>query len=1107
MTEELKKARDRVLVDNTAQAVFKHLDRLEDNRARLGLRWIWELLQNARDSARTDGVHITVRLSESELCFEHDGKPFDSAEIAHLVYHGSTKTESFDNVGQFGSGFLSTHLLSRVVRVEGCLNDSRGFVFSLDRTSGTVEELRLAMDRSWEAFEQSVEDTASGQPSITSFVYVIAEQVRKLAQKGLDDLYRCGPLVLAFCPEIASIAVETAEAAWSLERGDREPLHEGSVLSIQEQQDGQTLSRFVAVTEGAAELCAALQVCPSESSLRLDQLQEPAPKLFILFPLIGSERLGLPVTINSKRFKPHEDRDGIILTGESTGAQENWRLLKDSVGHQVQLLEWCAKEKWSGAERLLAFDITRLPDWVGENQWFIELLTDLVRSARTTPLMPTLGGDWINPKDAWIPITDNESHKVRLWDLMSSWSGAPARLPCRDHLDSWSSSLSNWAQLLRKSPSEMDEALTTDEVARLISKAESVEGLQERLASGESLPWLISLLQLLQEADDTGLFDKYNLLPSQAGHLRRRADLRRDEGISEELKDIAKEFDLDIRNELLNASAEGVDGIVDLLGSERESELLDQLLACVKEKCRDDTIDSSLAPWVVKLFWWMIAQADDYLDRLDGYPAPTTDVGGDRTTVLYLAPGCDASDRPMAPLATWPEGAQKFASLFPKRKILAEAFADRDPDRWRPLVKRGYVNMSPLIETKRAMNAFLPDYPLPETDGIDSHESTQEIQVSDIILLNEKDIGLIDTARKSKTRATEFIRFLVEFVIATDDRAFEESSVDCECEQSHKIYRAAWLVPLHRRQWVPLESTGRRAARASAESLARLLADSPDIAELLLGERGEKLLRALGISRADLALRAVADDEETRVALIHSMKALAEATDGNVDRVRDLANEIREHPEIIDSIEEQKVRRKKIQRNQDIGLIVENLLRQELEGRGLTVQRTGRGSDFEVESDYVKNNEEVWLELVDSRVSTFIEVKSTRVDQVKMTPLQVESACSLDDRFALCVVPLDDDAPTRQTISENLRVVFAIGVHLKSALADYKSLRGAADEARRPQGPHDAIEIEIIEGQVRFQIGRSIWGDALTFEQAVDRFAGRGVTSVDKASSPDQDPM
>ena len=635
-----------------------------------------------------------------------------------------------------------------------------------------------------------------------------------------------------------------------------------------------------------------------------------------------------------------------------------------------------------------------------------------------------------------------------------------------------------------------------EDVARLISKAESVEGLQERLASGESLPWLISLLQLLQEAGDTRLFDKYYLLPSQAGRLRRRANLCRDEGISEELKDIAKEFDLDIRNELLNAYAEKVDGIVDLLGSKREPELLDQLLARVKEKCRDNTIDSSLAPWVTKLFWWMIAQADDYLDRLEGYPAPTTDVGGDKTTVLHLKSGLDASKRPMVPLVDWPEGAQQFAALFPKRKILAEAFANRDPDRWRTLVEHGYVNISPLIETKRAMKDLLPVDPLPETDGTDSHESPQEVQVSDLAFLKEKDIGLINTARKSKKRATEFTRFLTEFVLATDDRAFEESSVDCECEDGvHKIYRAAWLRPLHDLQWVPLEPHGHRSARASAESLARLLTDSPDITELLLGERGEKLLRALGISHEDLALRTVADDEETRVALIHSMKAFAEATDGDGDRIRDLANEICEHPEkIIESIEEQKVRRKKIQRNQDIGRIVETLLRQELEGRGLTVRRTGRGSDFEVEgdNDYIENNEEVWLELVNSQVSTFIEVKSTRVDQVKMTHLQVKSACQLGDRFALCVVPLDDGIPTRQTISENLRVVFAIGGDLKSALAAFESLRGATDKARQPQGPDGAIEIEIIEGQVRFQIGRSIWEVALAFEKAVDRFAGRG---------------
>ena len=40
MEDALRQARDRVLVENTAQAVFKHLDRLTDNREAFRCRWI-----------------------------------------------------------------------------------------------------------------------------------------------------------------------------------------------------------------------------------------------------------------------------------------------------------------------------------------------------------------------------------------------------------------------------------------------------------------------------------------------------------------------------------------------------------------------------------------------------------------------------------------------------------------------------------------------------------------------------------------------------------------------------------------------------------------------------------------------------------------------------------------------------------------------------------------------------------------------------------------------------------------------------------------------------------------------------------------------------------
>ena len=216
----------------------------------------------------------------------------------------------------------------------------------------------------------------------------------------------------------------------------------------------------------------------------------------------------------------------------------------------------------------------------------------------------------------------------------------------------------------------MAEALTITKVARLVDDASSVDGLQERLVSGAGLSWLVSLLELALDAGETGLLDGHNLLPTQGGGLRRRPDIRRDAGISEELKDIAEAFGLKIRDELLDKGAE-IEGLAELLASEREPELLDRVLARVKEESREEVISTRLVPWAVRLFRW-IADHPDYVERLDGYPVPTSESSEEGVAVLLLERGREAPRRPLAPLATWPECAQRFGSLFPRRRVLAE---------------------------------------------------------------------------------------------------------------------------------------------------------------------------------------------------------------------------------------------------------------------------------------------------------------------------------------------------------------------------------------------------------------------------------------------------
>ena len=69
------KIRTRVLTENTAQGVLNHLKALESNRAYMRTRWIWELLQNARDtSANTDMPLVaSIEHKPGELVFQHNG--------------------------------------------------------------------------------------------------------------------------------------------------------------------------------------------------------------------------------------------------------------------------------------------------------------------------------------------------------------------------------------------------------------------------------------------------------------------------------------------------------------------------------------------------------------------------------------------------------------------------------------------------------------------------------------------------------------------------------------------------------------------------------------------------------------------------------------------------------------------------------------------------------------------------------------------------------------------------------------------------------------------------------------------------------------------------
>jgi len=144
--------------------------------------------------------------------------------------HPSVKTMILDSIidgtgpettGKFGTGFLTTHLLSRIVEIEGIYINAfdntkyQSFKLVLDRTCRKKEDMinkyREIM-KTLDTFDDlricpEVPNYKPGLACDTSFKYILDDKGRKTADRGLTNFYQCAGEVLAFNSKFESIVV------------------------------------------------------------------------------------------------------------------------------------------------------------------------------------------------------------------------------------------------------------------------------------------------------------------------------------------------------------------------------------------------------------------------------------------------------------------------------------------------------------------------------------------------------------------------------------------------------------------------------------------------------------------------------------------------------------------------------------------------------------------------------------------------------------------------------------------------------------------------------------------------------------------------------------
>ena len=1071
-----------VLTDNTAQSVLNHLTTLESNRARVRTRWIWELLQNARDtSANSDAELVaSIKQSDDEVVFRHNGGSFEREEIIHLIYHGSTKVDSPEALGRYGSGFLTTHLLSPEIGVSGQLEDGRGFSFRLKREVGSVGDLSRSMQDAASAFVDSLSnEPRTGSYYTTEFRYPLRGDASEVVAEGIATLKRSAPLVVVFNREFSSISIESSGDTMEFKVSGRKRLKQTQfeLTTVAETKNGSSIAREYLVAQG--EKSSVAIPVGSVAGRRVVLPIVHTPRLFLGFPLVGTENFSFPAVINSFRFTATEHRDGVFLwqaeDASDAANQENQAVIEEACELLTGMLQFVACSGWRNAYLLADVPKIQVQTWLNVDRLRERLAELLIERIRETPAVLNESGEAIPPQEAELPLANTQEGVVNFWDLLVGWQEEQDIWPRRDEAFGWCNAIRSWAMLKDCEVSSFDEGLDGRRLASIVDSeswdrtvdtgTHRVRLLKSRLKEGISaIEWLDRLIGFLRNEGLGDVVSEYRIVPSQRALLRVLPRLHRDAGISDELKNVAEILGWRIRlwlrdSRIASVSEEPGRGDWD------NEYVVGELTRRIRERADEDPNDD-FRKASTELFTWMVQQEN--WEALRGFPAFSRMADPDHpTTVVYLPSNDQDVEPPLAPVGAWPEDLRPFADLFPPNRILADDFLNAFPnaDDWRLLVERSLVMTDILIPRSVNFNRFYPERLL--ADEVE-HRTVKEVDVTDVWRQAET----IARVRDSQERAGLFWRFLTEYLVPRDIQSLEDRTAECECGEPHRYFPAAWIERVRENSWVRLAND--RRDRPNARSLAILIkASGWTPGSLGKDSAVDKLLEAIDVSRFDFTLESVAENDASRAAVDNAFIDILVTIGGNVDNLahvprylEDLKND-EALPEVLN---ERRERRRQVQENQHLGSQVEKLVKQSLEGEGFTVCRTGIGSDFAIEFNDITR-----LELAKSDRTWLVEVKATRDNRVRMSDKQAVTSVDEGDGFLLCVVPVQGEVADldANTVRDSMLFVANIGPRLDEFCNNLNVLNELRETITT--GESEGIQLEVDSGNARIRVANSVW--------------------------------
>lgn len=557
----------------TADKIRQILSKVQNNPSDSAKRWVWELMQNAKDVPNKFGrVSLKIVLSDDKLEFKHNGDPFSLSNIFSLIQQVSSKDSSNSDeevTGKFGTGFISTHLLSEKIDVNGIVfhrGVHRKFHTCLDRSGRTSEEMLPKIDKALEHIRNIQDDTSfpivnnyatirQEQYFDTVFTYFLtSEEKQKAANLGLEDLINTLPVTLVNIPKIKSVEIiDNKKGIKELYKSDL--VHEdGNIKKLKvliNSSSRESVDRnFITYTNEDVSLSIEVDKFDNPTLIEINQ---DTPKLFRDFPLIGSNKYYHPFMLNGFKFNPTEDRDGILIHAlENFEAEDNRKIIDSAFEATKAFTEWLVNYNVSN-RFICAF--SRLPDekWTDfSKEWYGNLQKEYRVFLLDQPLVETDKGN-INLREAIIPVYgSSKESKMHFYKIVKPFVGCDI-IPKESTVLQWidytgpKDEIKSWNHEVRY---ELERFLGE------LESIENIEALQEKLSENVNpYEWLNKVYTFLQEERETEQFSDFKIIPNHNNEFKSINDLYLEDSESP----IAEEFldTLDIlrdywRNDLIH---------------------------------------------------------------------------------------------------------------------------------------------------------------------------------------------------------------------------------------------------------------------------------------------------------------------------------------------------------------------------------------------------------------------------------------------------------------------------------------------------------------------------------------------------------------------------